>query len=113
LEERQREMREDFQAGRSVGVAIVAVRLEWETRGSVSIVSGLFSEDLLCCVPVPESQGERTGAAIAASDKFCGLTFGGVNEWWGFGDVALSHVFLWTYCACITITALTLDKGTT
>lgn len=40
---------------------------------------------------VPESQGERE-AAIAASDKFCGLTFGGVSEW-GCRDVALSHAF--------------------
>lgn len=40
---------------------------------------------------VPESQDERD-AAIAASDKFCGLTFGGVSEW-GCRDVALSHVF--------------------
>lgn len=31
-------------------------------------------------------------AAIAASDKFCGLTFGGVSEW-GCRDVALSHAF--------------------
>jgi hypothetical protein len=38
---------------------------------------------------VPESQDERH-AAIAASDKFCGLTFGGVSEW-GRRDVALSH----------------------
>jgi hypothetical protein len=40
---------------------------------------------------VPESQDERD-AAIAASDKFCGLTFGGVSKW-GCRDVALSHVF--------------------
>jgi hypothetical protein len=40
---------------------------------------------------VPESQDERV-AAIAASDKFCGLTFGGVSKW-GCRDVALSHAF--------------------
>lgn len=73
LEERQREIRSDFQAGRSVVVDIVAVLRGWcvcrwlvylAVRGVLGRVVGI---------------AEYNSAAIACQDKFCGLTFSGVS----------------------------------
>ena len=45
---------------------------------------------------VSESQDERDAAIAAASDKFCGLTFGGVRASGVFCDVGC-HMFLKTH----------------
>jgi hypothetical protein len=83
LEERQREMSEDFQAGRSVEAIVYGMSLWMKIGGgNLGILGGtqlLVKGIAVFSVDAISRMTRREGAAaIAASDKFCGLTFGGV-----------------------------------
>lgn len=58
---------------------------------------------------VPESQDEREAAIAAASDKFCGLTFGGVRASGVCCDVAC-HMFLRTHSIEIYVRNKRINK---